>query len=160
MDIYDITVQDKTGQPVSLETYKGKVLIIVNVASKCGLTPQYTELEALYKKYQADGLEILGFPCNQFAGQEPGTMEEIESFCQLNYGVTFKIFDKIDVNGKNADPLFKFLTAEKKGLFGGIISWNFTKFLISRDGDVLKRVAPKDTPLSMEDDIRAALGLA
>ncbi|GBU11343.1 glutathione peroxidase [Erysipelotrichaceae bacterium] len=159
MKIYDFTVLDKTLTPIPLSMYKGKVLIIVNVASKCGLTPQYTELEALYKKYQSQGLEILGFPCNQFAGQEPGTNEEIATFCQLNYGVTFKIFDKIRVNGQDANPLFSYLTSEKKGLFGGVISWNFTKFLIGRDGQVLKRVAPKDAPLSMEDAIIAALSL-
>ncbi|MGL5042357.1 MAG: glutathione peroxidase [Culicoidibacterales bacterium] len=159
MNFYELSVLDKGNNPVSMALYQGKVLIIVNVASNCGLTPQYTELEALYQKYKEHGLEILGFPCNQFAWQEPGTIEEITTFCQLNYGVTFKIFAKIDVNGRKTDPLFQYLKSTKKGLFGDPISWNFTKFLISSEGYVLNRVAPKDTPFSMEQNIRLALGL-
>lgn len=159
MDLYNFSVKDKNGKDISLEEYKGKVLIIVNTASKCGLTPQFKDLEELYKKYNKDGLEILGFPCNQFANQDPASNEEIQEFCQLNYGVTFKIFSKIDVNGSNAHPLYNFLKKEKKGLFGSAIKWNFTKFVIDKNGNVIQRFAPKDSPLKMENLIKNLLEL-
>lgn len=159
MDLYNFSVKDKNGKDISLEEYKGKVLVIVNTASKCGLTPQFKDLEELYKKYNKDGLEILGFPCNQFANQDPASNEEIQEFCQLNYGVTFKIFSKIDVNGSNAHPLYNFLKKEKKGLFGSAIKWNFTKFVIDKNGNVIQRFAPKDSPLKMENLIKNLLEL-
>ena len=127
MKIYDFKVKDNLGKEISLENYKGKTLIIVNTASKCGLTPQFEDLEFLYKKYKNENFEILGFPCNQFAKQELNSNNEIQEFCQLNYGVTFKVFDKINVNGKNAHPLYKYLKKEKSGIFGGSIKWNFTR---------------------------------
>ncbi len=159
MELYNFSVKDKSGKDISLEEYKGKVLVIVNTASKCGLTPQFKDLEELYKKYNKDGLEILGFPCNQFANQDPASNEEIQEFCQLNYGVTFKIFSKIDVNGSNAHPLYNFLKKEKKGLFGSAIKWNFTKFVIDKNGNVIKRFPPKDSPLKMESLIKNLLEL-
>ena len=159
MDLYNFSVKDKNGKDISLEEYKGKVLVIVNTASKCGLTPQFKDLEELYKKYNKDGLEILGFPSNQFANQDPASNEEIQEFCQLNYGVTFKIFSKIDVNGSNAHPLYNFLKKEKKGLFGSAIKWNFTKFVIDKNGNVIQRFAPKDSPLKMENLIKNLLEL-
>ena len=159
MDLYNFSVKDKNGKDISLEEYKGKVLVIVNTASKCGLTPQFKDLEELYKKYNKDGLEILGFPCNQFANQDPASNEEIQEFCQLNYGVTFKIFSKIDVNGSNAHPLYNFLKKEKKGVFGSAIKWNFTKFVIDKNGNVIQRFAPKDSPLKMENLIKNLLEL-
>lgn len=159
MELYNFSVKDKSGKDISLEEYKGKVLVIVNTASKCGLTPQFKDLEELYKKYNKNGLEILGFPCNQFANQDPASNEEIQEFCQLNYGVTFKIFSKIDVNGSNAHPLYNFLKKEKKGLFGSAIKWNFTKFVIDKNGNVIKRFAPKDSPLKMESLIKNLLEL-
>ena len=134
MGLYDITVLDRSGNPVSLKEYAGKVLLIVNTATHCGHTPQYNGLEALYKKYHDQGFEILDFPCNQFAGQAPGTNEEIQQFCTLNFGTTFPRFAKIKVNGKDASPLFRYLKQEKKGPLGGTIKWNFTKFLIDREG--------------------------
>ena len=156
--LYDITVDDIHGKPVRLSRYEGKVLLIVNVASKCGFTPQYKGLEALYKKLHGKGLEILGFPCNQFGGQEPGDEKEIAQFCELNFGVTFPMFAKVDVNGDNAAPLFKFLKAEKPGLLGSeAIKWNFTKFLVDREGNVVKRYAPNDTPESIAKDIEKLL---
>lgn len=157
MSVYDFTVKDSAGHDVSLADYKGKVLLIVNTASKCGFTPQFDGLEKLYEAYKDQGLEILGFPCNQFKNQDPGTNEEIESFCKLNYGVTFKMFAKIDVNGADADPLYKYLTKEKGGLFGGAIKWNFTKFLIDRDGNVVERFAPATEPEKMTKDIEKLL---
>ena len=144
MKIYDFKVKDNLGKEISLENYKGKTLIIVNTASKCGLTPQFEDLEFLYKKYKNENFEILGFPCNQFAKQELNSNDEIQEFCQLNYGVTFKVFDKINVNGKNAHPLYKYLKKEKSGIFGGSIKWNFTKFLIDKNGNVVERYAPTD----------------
>ncbi len=156
--IYDFTVDDIGGKPVKLDRYRGKAMLIVNTASKCGFTPQYKGLDALYRKYHDQGLEVLGFPCNQFGGQEPGTEDEIAQFCEVNYGVTFPLFAKIDVNGKDAAPLYKYLKAEKPGLLGSeAIKWNFTKFLIGRDGKVLKRYAPNDTPESMAADIEEIL---
>src|SRR5512134_3974509 len=133
--IYDVTVDDIRGKPVPLKRYKGKVLLIVNVASRCGYTPQYKSLEALYRSYKDKGLEVLGFPCNQFGEQEPGTESEIASFCETNYGVTFPMFAKVDVNGDGTAPLYKLLKSAKPGLLGTeAIKWNFTKFLVDRGG--------------------------
>ena len=180
--IYDITVKDMDGSDVSLANYKGKVLVIVNVASKCGLTPQYEGLEALYQKYKDQGLEILAFPCNQFLGQEPGTNEEIQSFCSLNYNVTFPLFDKIDVNGEAESPLYTYLKKQapfkgypegteefatmldeihqKTGTGfdqGDAIRWNFGKFLVSKDGKTILRFEPMVTPDMMEEAIQEFL---
>ena len=157
MSSYDFTVKGRAGEDVSLSTYKGKVLLVVNTATGCGFTPQYEGLQKLYDKHKDKGFEILDFPCNQFANQAPGTIEEIQSFCTLNYGTTFPRFAKIDVNGKNASDLFKFLKKEKKSALGSSIKWNFTKFLIDREGNVVKRFAPTDTPESIEQDIVALL---
>ena len=180
--IYDITVKDIDGSDVSLASYKGKVLLIVNVASKCGLTPQYEGLEALYLKYKDQGLEILAFPCNQFLGQEPGTNEEIQSFCSLNYNVTFPLFDKVDVNGENESPLYTYLKEQapfkgypegtedfaamldeihqKTGTGfdqGDAIRWNFGKFLVSKDGKNIMRFEPMVSPTELEADIQRML---
>ena len=156
--LYDFTVDDIHGKPVKLDRYKGKVVLIVNTASKCGYTPQYQGLEALYEKYKGKGLEVLGFPCNQFGAQEPGGADEIASFCELNYGVKFPLFAKVDVNGDKAAPVYQYLKAAKPGLLGiEAIKWNFTKFLIGRDGAVLARYAPKDTPESIAPDVEKAL---
>ena len=157
MNIYDYTVKGRAGEDVSLSTYKDKVLLVVNTATGCGFTPQYEGLQKLYDKYKEKGFEILDFPCNQFANQAPGTIEEIQSFCTLNYGTTFPRFAKIDVNGKNASDLYKFLKKEKKSALGSSIKWNFTKFLIDREGNVVKRFAPTDTPESIDADIVALL---
>ena len=152
--LYDISVDDIHGKPVRLSRYKGKVLLIVNVASKCGFTPQYQGLEALYGKLHGKGLEILGFPCNQFGAQEPGSEAEIEQFCELNYGVTFPMFAKVDVNGESASPLYKHLKSSKKGMLGSEgIKWNFTKFLVDREGNVVERYAPQTEPKALEADI-------
>ena len=156
--IYDFTVDDIEGRPVPLDRYKGKVLLVVNTASQCGFTPQYKGLEALYRKYRDRGLEVLGFPCNQFGGQEPGSEREIATFCETNYDITFPMFAKIDVNGDAAAPLYRHLKHEKAGLLGTeAIKWNFTKFLVDRNGKVLARYAPNDTPESLEGDIAKAL---
>ena len=157
MSIYDITVLDRSENEVSLKEYQGKVLLIVNTATKCGHTPQYNGLEALYKKYHAQGLEILDFPCNQFAGQAPGTNEEIHQFCTLTFGTTFPRFAKVKVNGKEASPLFAYLKEQQKGPHGPRIKWNFTKFLVDREGNVVKRFEPKDEPEALEADIKALL---
>jgi glutathione peroxidase len=156
--IYDFTVKDIHGKSVKLDKYKGKPLLIVNTASKCGFTPQYKGLEALYEKLHGKGLEILGFPCNQFGEQEPGSEAEIEQFCELNYGVTFPMFSKIDVNGDKAAPLYKYLKKEKPGLMGSeAIKWNFTKFLVDRNGKVLERYAPNTEPAAIAGDIEKLL---
>ena len=156
--IYDFTVKDIHGKSVKLSAYKGKPLLIVNTASECGFTPQYKGLEALYKKLHGKGLEILGFPCNQFGAQEPGTDAEIEQFCEVNYGVTFPMFAKVDVNGDSAAPLYKFLKKEKPGLMGSeAIKWNFTKFLVDRDGKVVERYAPNTEPAAIAPDIEKLL---
>lgn len=152
-DIYKYSAKTLDGKDVSMSQYKGKVLLIVNVASKCGFTPQYKGLEALYQKYKDQGLVILGFPCNQFGSQEPGTNEEIAEFCSLNYGVSFPLFDKIDVNGDNAHPIYKYLKANAKGMINDEIKWNFTKFLVGKDGYVLDRFATQTTPESIEKHI-------
>ena len=156
--IYDFTVNDIHGKPVKLDRYRGKVMLVVNTASECGFTPQYKGLEAMYEKLHDKGLEVLGFPCNQFGGQEPGSEKEIAQFCELNYGVTFPMFAKVDVNGNNTAPLYKFLKSEKPGLLGSeAIKWNFTKFLVDREGNVVKRYAPNDTPESIAKDLEKTL---
>jgi glutathione peroxidase len=156
--VYDFSMTDIHGKPQSLGQYKDKVLLIVNTASQCGFTPQYKGLETLYKKMHARGLEVLGFPCNQFGAQEPGGEEEIESFCEVNYGVTFPMFAKIDVNGKNATPLYEYLKTARPGLLGSeAIKWNFTKFLVDRKGKVVERYAPKVEPEAIAADIEKLL---
>ncbi|WP_018249700.1 glutathione peroxidase [Orenia marismortui] len=181
MSIYDFKVETVAGNEVSMKEYEGKVLIIANTASKCGFTPQYEDLQKLYSKYQEDGLEILGFPCNQFANQEPGSSQDAQSFCTINYGVEFPIFAKVDVRGENAIPLFKYLTskAPHEGfkledpneklvhsvlskrfpsfIHGNSIKWNFTKFVVGRDGKVLKRFEPHIQPGDMEEYIKEVL---
>ena len=159
--VYDFEARQIDGKPVPLSRFKGKVLLIVNTASKCGFTPQFEGLEALYEKYSAKGLAVLGFPSNQFANQDPGSNEEIGAFCVQNYGVSFPMMEKIEVNGPGATPLYKWLTKEAPGLLGSTaIKWNFTKFLVGRDGRVLKRYAPLDKPESIARDIEAALQAA
>jgi glutathione peroxidase len=156
--VYDFTVNDMEGKPVRLDRYKGNVLLVVNTASKCGFTPQYKGLEELYERYRPRGLEILGFPCNQFGGQEPGSEAEIEQFCEVNYGVTFPLFRKVDVNGAAAAPLYRHLKKAKPGLLGSeAIKWNFTKFLVDRDGKVVERYAPNAEPASLAGDIEKLL---
>ncbi|MBP0724114.1 glutathione peroxidase [Bacillus sp. RG28] len=158
MTIYDFVVKNNKGEDVSLSEYKDQVLVIVNTASKCGFTPQYKELQNLYEQYKSKGLTILAFPCNQFMKQEPGSNEEILSFCELNYGVSFPVFAKIDVNGENADPLFKYLSEKAPGLMGlKAIKWNFTKFIIDKNGNVVERVAPQTNPMDMKDKIEELL---
>jgi len=157
--VYDFSATTNDGKSKKLGDYKGKVLLVVNTASKCGFTPQYKGLEELYKKYSKRGFAVLGFPSNQFGQQEPGADSEISEFCELNFGVTFPLFSKIDVNGPNAHPLYKYLTAEKKGFLGTEgIKWNFTKFLIGKDGEVIERYAPTTKPEELEKDIERALG--
>jgi glutathione peroxidase len=157
--IYEFTADSLAGKPVNLEQYRGKVLLIVNTASNCGFTPQYEGLEKVYQQFKDKGVEVLGFPCNQFGGQEPGGAEEIGAFCQKNYGVTFPLFSKIDVNGDKAHPLYKFLKSEKSGLLGiEAIKWNFTKFLVKKDGAVFKRYAPQTPPKDLMADIEKLLG--
>lgn len=157
-DIYGMSAKSIAGEEVSLGEYKDKVLLIVNTASKCGFTPQYKGLEALYEKYKDQGLAILGFPCNQFGHQEPGDSDEISGFCERNFGVTFPLFEKVDVNGDDAHPLYVHLKEEAPGLLGSkSVKWNFTKFLVGRDGEVVKRFAPKDKPAGLESAIQALL---
>jgi len=147
--LYDFTVNDMAGQPVALDRYKGKVLLVVNTASKCGFTPQYKGLEALYRKYQDRGLAVLGFPCNQFGAQEPGSEGQIKTFCETRFGVTFPMFAKIEVNGAGRHPLYAFLTGQATAPDGpGDIQWNFAKFLVGKDGAVLARFSPTETPES------------
>lgn len=153
MSIYDFTMKDAQGVERSLGEFKGKVLLIVNTATGCGFTPQYEGLETLYKKYKDQGLEILDFPCNQFGNQAPGTDSEIVSFCTLRYGVSFTQFSKIEVNGENEAPLYTYLKKEQGGVLGSKIKWNFTKFLVDRDGNVVDRFAPTVTPEKIEDSI-------
>lgn len=153
MNIYDYVVKNDEGKDVSMSEYKGKVLLIVNTATGCGFTPQYEGLEELYKKYQSQGLEILDFPCNQFGEQAPGSIQEIKEFCQLNYDTNFPLFAKIDVNGEKEEPLFTYLKSQQSGLFGSKIKWNFTKFLINREGNIVERFAPTITPDKMEKKI-------
>lgn len=157
MNIYDFSVRANAGDIISLETYRGKVAVIVNVASHCGFTPQYEELQRLYDQYRESGLVILGFPCNQFAWQEPGTDSEIVQACRLNYWVTFPIFSKIEVNGPHADPLYSYLKGRKGGWVTSAIKWNFTKFLIDQKGNIVHRYAPSTSPKRMESDIKKLL---
>jgi glutathione peroxidase len=155
--VFDFTVKDINGQDVNLSQYKGKFLLIVNVASKCGFTPQYKGLEELFEELK-DHVVVLGFPCNQFGAQEPGDADEIKNFCSLTYDVKFPLFDKIDVNGANAAPLYQFLKSEKPGLLGTeAIKWNFTKFLVNREGKVVKRYAPNDKPEEIKKDLSKML---
>lgn len=155
--IYDFKAVTSKGAELDFAQFRGKVLLIVNTASKCGFTPQFQGLEELNQRYKERGLVVIGFPCNQFGHQDPGTDSEIEGFCQLNYGVTFQIMKKIDVNGDGAHPIFKYLKNEAKGIFGNAIKWNFTKFLISRDGATIKRYAPTTAPEKLTTDIEALL---
>ena len=158
MTIADFTVTTNKGEPLDLSGKLGKVLLVVNTASKCGFTPQYDGLEKLFQQYKDRGFEVLGFPCNQFGAQEPGSADEIEQFCKINFGVTFPLMAKIDVNGDNASPLFDWMKKEAKGLIGSTsIKWNFTKFLIDREGNVVRRYAPTDKPESIAKDIEKLL---
>jgi glutathione peroxidase len=153
----DFTARTLDGEEKSLADYKGQVVLVVNTASKCGFTPQYKGLKELHEAYGDEGLQIVGFPCNQFGGQEPGQADEIGEFCQRNYGVTFQMMDKIDVNGSSAHPLYDWLKSEKAGLLGGKIKRNFTKFLVGKDGQVIERYAPTTKPEKLTDDIEKAL---
>jgi len=156
--VYEFEVKDIDGKLISLKKYEGKVLLIVNVASKCGFTPQYTELEQIYKEYKGQGLEILGFPCNQFGAQEPGNEEEIKQFCSLTYDVSFPLFAKVDVNGSEESPFYTFLKESLPGILGTkAIKWNFTKFLVDRSGKPVQRFAPNDKPLDLVNDIKKYL---
>lgn len=158
-DVYEFTAKSLDGKDIDLAQYKGDVLLIVNTASQCGFTGQYSGLEQLHKDYAGKGLKVLGFPCNQFGAQEPGDSSEIGAFCQKNYGVDFQMFEKIDVNGKDAHPLYKYLTSSAPGVLGTEnIKWNFTKFLVGRDGKVFKRYAPQVEPKEMAKDIEQLLG--
>lgn len=154
---YDYKVKNISGEEVSMSDYKGKVVLIVNTASKCGFTKQYEGLEELYEKYKDQGFVILGFPCNQFGSQEPGSNEEIKNFCTSTFSVTFPMMSKIDVNGDDADPLYKFLKKEKGGILGDDIKWNFTKFLIDREGNVVDRFASQKTPKALEKEVEKLL---
>jgi glutathione peroxidase len=156
--VFDFTAQDIAGKDVDLSQYKGKVLLIVNTASKCGFTPQYKGLQGIFEQYRERGFEVLGFPCNQFGHQEPGDEAAISEFCELNFGVDFPLFGKIDVNGDDAHPLYRHLKEEAPGLLGSkAVKWNFTKFLVNRDGQVVKRYAPTDKPESLAKDIEKLL---
>lgn len=160
MSIYDIEVNTIKGESTTLSPYKGQVMLIVNTATKCGLAPQFKGLQKLYDDYKDQGLAVLGFPCGQFANQEPGNNDEVAQACEINFGVNFPLYAKIDVNGKNAHPLFQHLTKEAPGLLGSkAIKWNFTKFLIDQEGRVVKRFAPKDDPSEVDRYIRELLGL-
>jgi glutathione peroxidase len=156
--VYDFKAKGIDGKQIDLQQYQGKVLLIVNTASQCGFTPQYKGLEAVYQQFRDKGVEVLGFPCNQFGAQEPGTAEEIGAFCERNFGVTFPLFDKVEVNGDDAHPLFKHLKSEAPGLMGTeAIKWNFTKFLVRKDGTVYKRYAPQTEPKELMKDIEKLL---
>ena len=156
--VYDFQARQINGQDIDLSAFKGKVMLIVNTASQCGFTPQFGGLEELHKTYGGKGLVVLGFPCNQFGAQDPGPDDEIASFCQVNYGVSFPMMSKVDVNGPDAHPLYQWLSAEAPGLLGSkSIKWNFTKFLVGKDGNVIKRYAPLDKPADLGKDIEAAL---
>ena len=160
MSIYNFQAQSIDGQNVDLSRYRGQVMLVVNTASACGFTPQFTGLEKLHQQYGPQGLAVIGFPCNQFASQDPGDNEQIAGFCQRNYGVSFQMMGKIDVNGNNAHPLYQWLKQEAPGFLGTEgIKWNFTKFLIGRDGRVIKRYAPQDTPEKIAKDVEAALAV-
>lgn len=159
LNFYDLSATSIDGESISFENYRGKVVIVVNVASKCGFTPQYEGLEALYEKYKEHGLEILGFPCNQFANQEPESNQLIKAFCNQTYGVSFQMFSKVDVNGENTHLVYKFLKSQKKDLLGENVKWNFEKFVIDKEGNVVKRYRSITTPKRMEKKIRELLGL-
>lgn len=156
-NIYDFVVQKSNGEDYKLEEYKGKVMLIVNTASECGFTPQFEGLQALYEKYKDQGFVILGFPCNQFGSQEPGSGAEANQNCKINYGVTFPIHEKVDVKGENQHPLFRYLTDAAKGMLSEKIKWNFTKFLVDRDGNVVSRFSPQKKPAQIEKDIEKLL---
>lgn len=154
MTVYQFEAKKINGETISLSEYKREVLLIVNTASNCGFTPQYKELQELYEQYKEKGFTVLGFPCNQFMNQEPGTESDIQSFCEMNFGVTFPLFSKVDVNGKNAHPLFQYLTEEAPGVLGmKAVKWNFTKFLVNRSGEVVERYAPNTNPKEISQDI-------
>ena len=156
--IADFTVVNNKGEQIDLKQKLGKIILVVNTASKCGFTPQYEGLEELFQQYREQGFEVLAFPCNQFGGQEPGNASEIAEFCKVNFGLTFSLMEKVDVNGDDASPLFDWMKAEKPGLMGSkAIKWNFTKFLIDREGNVVKRYAPTDAPKSIAKDIEKLL---
>ena len=157
MQIYDYTVKDRKGNDVPMSNFKGKVLLIVNTATGCGFTPQYEGIEKLYEAYHEQGLEVLDFPCNQFGNQAPGTDEEIQEFCTLKYHTTFPQFKKIEVNGENQEPLYKFLKSEKGGIFGEKIKWHLTKFLVDRESNVVERFAPTVTPEKMDEKIKEVI---
>jgi glutathione peroxidase len=157
MNFYDFSAESINGKTVTMNQFKGKTVVVVNTASKCGLTPQYEGLENLYKKYREKGLVVLGFPCNQFANQEAGSADDIKEFCQVNYGVSFPMFAKIEVNGKNAHPLYKYLKSQKGGILGNNIKWNFTKFVIDKNGNPVKRFSPTTKPEKMEELIQNLL---
>jgi glutathione peroxidase len=158
MSVYEYSAKTIKDEEVSLSNYQGDVLLIVNTASKCGFTPQYKDLQALYEEEKENGLTVLGFPCNQFGGQEPGSSNDIEQFCELNYGVSFPMFAKVDVKGEHAHPLFTYLTEQAPGLLGSKgIKWNFTKFLVNRQGEVVKRYAPQTAPKDIQKDIKELL---
>jgi glutathione peroxidase len=157
MSLYDLSAKLNNGKDKKLSDYKGKVLLIVNTASECGFTPQYKGLQEIYDRYKDRGFEVLGFPCDQFGHQEPGSDKEIQSFCETNYGVTFPIFSKIEVNGENAHPVFQFLKGKKGGLLGDAIKWNFTKFLVDSEGNVVDRYAPQTIPVRLASDIEKLL---
>ncbi|KUG61560.1 MULTISPECIES: glutathione peroxidase [Kocuria] len=155
--LHDFTARTLDGREQPLSEYAGKVVLVVNTASECGFTPQYEGLEQLWRDFRQDGLVVLGFPCDQFGGQEPGTEEEIAEFCSRNYGVTFPMFEKVDVNGPGAHPLWSWLREEKGGIMGDAVKWNFTKFLVGRDGRVIRRFAPKTAPAQLAGSIESAL---
>jgi glutathione peroxidase len=157
MSLYDLSAKLNNGKEKKLSDYKGKVLLIVNTASECGFTPQYQGLQEIYERYKDRGFEVLGFPCDQFGHQEPGTNKEIKTFCQLNYGVTFPLFSKIEVNGPSTHPVYKFLKSKQGGLLGDNIKWNFTKFLVDKDGNVVDRYAPQTVPVRIASDIERLL---
>lgn len=160
MSIYQFQAERLTGEMQSLADYQGQVLLIVNTASRCGFTPQFSDLEQIYQQYKAQGFQVLGFPCNQFGGQDPASNAEIGEFCQINYGVSFPMFAKIEVNGQNAHPLFQYLKENATGILGSeAIKWNFTKFLVAKDGKVLKRYAPTTKPTDIQQDITQALAM-
>ncbi|GAA0108885.1 glutathione peroxidase [Clostridium tertium] len=157
MSFYEYSAKNIDGKEINMSDYKGNIILVVNTASKCGFTPQLKDLEELYKEYKDSGVEILGFPCNQFLNQEPGENKEVKNFCQINYGVTFNMFEKIDVNGSNTHPIYKYLKEQEKGLLTKDIKWNFTKFLIDKEGNVIKRYSPATSPLKIKTDIEKLL---
>lgn len=157
MSFYEYSAKNIDGKEINMSDYKGNIILVVNTASKCGFTPQLKDLEELYKEYKDSGVEILGFPCNQFLNQEPGENKEVKNFCQINYGVTFNMFEKIEVNGSNTHPIYKYLKEQEKGLLTKDIKWNFTKFLIDKEGNVIKRYSPATSPLKIKTDIEKLL---